>query len=58
MSDPAAPLTDDELQADCVGSFFEAVRAIAEAVRRGERELPACFIPRPVQACLDQEPAP
>ena len=40
------PLTEDELHADSVGSYYEAVREIGDAVRRGERELPPMFQPR------------
>ncbi len=39
-------LTPEELHADSVGSYYEAIRAIGLAVARGERPLPECFIPR------------
>ncbi len=46
MTDTAAePLTEAELYADSVGSYYEAVAAIAADVLAGRRELPAFFQP-------------
>lgn len=32
---PADFLSEEEIAADCAGSYYEAIRAIAEAVRSG-----------------------
>jgi hypothetical protein len=41
-----APLTPEELERDCWASWWLAHAEIGEQVRRGERDLPALFVPR------------
>jgi GcrA cell cycle regulator len=40
-----APLTEDELHQDAIGSYYEATAEIGDRVRAGEMELPPMFRP-------------